>query len=653
MRFDRFSAVTEPDSAISCIAVYLVNPSCGVTATWVSWSTSRFVSFIFFPACMKPFLLLTILLVLLRGMAWAQGPAFDHASLQANASFGGIGNDLYGGRTTPDAQGITYEAGYYSGTATFGLLTLTSVTNYREVFVARRDAAGAYQWVVRAGGSHQLRLDGVTVDANGAVYIAGSFDGNTATFGAFTVTNAHASIPNSYDRPDIFVAKLSAAGTWLWANRGGGGSLTGSSDLATGVVVDAVGNAYVCGTFDGRTAQFGTTVLANPYNGNISDVTEVFVAKLDASGSWQWAVHGGSLGNDGESKMAFDNHGNLVISGYSFGNGITFGAFSSNNPTGGTFVAKLTPAGTWLWAATSSGNTNMGYLYSFRPAVIDANDNLYVTGSFTSATAVFGATTLTNVGGPRPSTSYAGPSDLFVAKLDATGAWQWAVRAGGTGYDSNYGMVIDAAGSVYMTGSFSSPTADFGTTTLFNGSTPHVSNGVQYFPGDVYVAKVSATGTFQWAVSAGGDGNDYGSTVTVDRSGCLGITGYFDGPTARFGTFTLVNSAGANGGAVPFGARLGCRPLATATDSRAESFTLYPNPNHTGGATLVWSLAPTHQASRLLVYSLLGRVVWENLLPTATAGTVSITGLAAGIYLARLFGPDGVILGNTQRLVVE
>ena len=106
-----------------------------------------------------------------------------------------------------------------------------------------------------------------------------------------------------------------------------------------------------------------------------------------------------------------------------------------------------------------------------------ADGSAIVTGGF------FGTATFPRTGGDITLTS-AGDADVFVAKIDADGAWVWATQAGGTGDDVGFGVSVLADGSAIVTGGFLE-TATFGETTLRSaGGT------------DVFVARISAAGSF-------------------------------------------------------------------------------------------------------------------------------------------------------------
>lgn len=98
----------------------------------------------------------------------------------------------------------------------------------------------------------------------------------------------------------------------------------------------------------------------------------------------------------------------------------------------------------------------------------------------------------------------------------------WVEKFGGTGSDLGVAAVHDSSGNVFAAGTFSL-SATFGGTTL-------TSAGGR----DIYIVKVSSTGTLQWLVRVGGTGNEYIATLKRDSAGNIFIAGSFNG-TANFG----------------------------------------------------------------------------------------------------------------------
>src|SRR5690606_30114672 len=129
-------------------------------------------------------------------------------------------------------------------------------------------------------------------DSQGNVYLAGDFNGSI-TFGSTVLTSSNS---------DGFLAKFDSDGNCQWAVKFGG---TGG-DFCYGVAVDQLNNVFITGDFNG-TASFGTTNLVS------SGFTDLFVAKLDSQGNWQWAIRaGGSLGDQSRS-IDCDGSGNAYI----------------------------------------------------------------------------------------------------------------------------------------------------------------------------------------------------------------------------------------------------------------------------------------------------------------------------------------------------
>ena len=141
-------------------------------------------------------------------------------------------------------------------------------------------------------------------------------------------------------------------------------------------------------------------------------------------------------------------------------------------------MGKLDSSGNWLWAKKAGGN-NTDYGYGI---AIDSSGNCYVTGYFQS-TATFGSINLASNGG----------SDIFVAKLDSSGNWLWAQKAGGGSADQGYGISTDSSGNSYITGYFNG-TATFGNNISLNSNNNSqdifvTKVHIPYFPNDVYVVE--------------------------------------------------------------------------------------------------------------------------------------------------------------------
>ncbi len=500
-----------------------------------------------------------------------------------------------GRSTAVDAVGNVYVTGHFSGTATFGATTLTSA-GLTDMFVAKLNSSGAYQWAARSGGSGDDGGTGVAVDGNGRVYVTGRFTG-TATFGATPLTSAGGE--------DAFVTSFNSSdGAYQRTIRVGGSA----DDAGLSVTLDGTSNPVITGSFISPTIIFGATTLTNA--GAAS--ADIFVAKLTAAGAWVWATGAGSGGGDGGFSVTVDGSDNLVVTGR-LGGPASFGSTTLSNAGGyDVFVAKLTSAGAWLWATSAGGSGDDDGI----AVNVDATDNVVVTGNLGNGTATFGTTMLTNAGMFN--------SDVFVAKLTSAGAWQWATSVGGSSVDSGTGVDVDGSGNVVVIGHFESQTVAFGTTMLTSAGS-----------GDVFVATLSPAGAWQSATNAGGGGSDLGFGVAIDNTGSIVATGTFGSGTATFGAIALANTVG---GFAIFISRFSTS-MGLPTNADAAALTLAPNPAQ---YSAILTGAPGSNATLL---DGLGRTV-RTVQIIDGAATLDVRGLPAGLYLARAGG-------LTRRLVVE
>lgn len=106
-----------------------------------------------------------------------------------------------------------------------------------------------------------------------------------------------------------------------------------------------------------------------------------------------------------------------------------------------------------------------------------------------------------------------------------------------------YGMCVDASGNVYATGVFWSKT-DFDPGDGTYNLTP--TSGSY---NDVFIAKYDSYGNLIWVKSFGGNKDDNGSSIKMDKSGNIYLTGTFSGPVdfdPGSGTFFLTSKAQQN-----------------------------------------------------------------------------------------------------------
>ena len=100
--------------------------------------------------------------------------------------------------------------------------------------------------------------------------------------------------------------------------------------------------------------------------------------------------------------------------------------------------------------------------------------------------------------------------------------YNWAYKLGGQHIEYANGIVVDANGSVYSTGSFSDYLDFDPSSNIF----PLTSTGGSM---DVFISKSDASGNFIWARNFGGSGEDKSSSIAVDASGNVYTTGTFHG----------------------------------------------------------------------------------------------------------------------------
>jgi hypothetical protein len=287
-----------------------------------------------------------------------------------------------------------------------------------------------------------------------------------------------------------------------------------------GLIYDGAGGALVTGDFKGK-ASFGSLSLTSPGD------ADAFVLHVNASGSLDWAMQVDGTSDVRSSGIATDGAGGALVTGSFDGNAL-FGATTLTSSSGfDAFVMHVTASGTIAWAVQAGGES-----YSLANGIAyDGAGGALVTGDFRGV-ASFGSTLLTS----------RGFFDAFVMHVKASGAIDWAVQVGDASSDSNHptlsevrgsGIAHDGTGGALVTGFFTSK-ALFGATSL-------TSSGSF----DAFVMHVTASGTVDWAVQAGGRYFDVPNGIAYDGAGGALVTGYFTG-SSFFGSTLLASRGGSD-----------------------------------------------------------------------------------------------------------
>lgn len=173
------------------------------------------------------------------------------------------------------------------------------------------------------------------------------------------------------------------------------------------------------------------------------------------------------------------------------------------------FFCKLDPAGNFVWAK-SIGGTSSDYGNGI---AIDHLGNLVICGKFRD--------TVDFDPGPASHVVYSPVSNAFILKLDANGNFIWFKNFISTTLASLSDVECGESGEIVGTGNFG------GVTNFDPGMTDFKLTS--YGNADICVFQLNTDGSLAWAKQKGGANTDIGSSITIDNSGDLIVTGNFSG----------------------------------------------------------------------------------------------------------------------------
>ena len=368
------------------------------------------------------------------------------ASLVYFTYIGGAGADTSTGMAL-DAAGNVYLTGYTTS-ADFP----TAGSPYQSALAG---SAGIDAFVVKLSPSLQGSADlvystylggtdldqgnAIDVDASGAIYVVGS-----TRSGDFPLTaSAYAAARWGY--LDAFIVKLvPGASPQLAYSSFLGGEL---NDDGRAIAVAPSGMVYIAGSTLSTTFPLAGYAYRSTLQGN----ADVFVAQMDLTksgvDSLVYATYLGGSDIDEVRGMALDSSGNLLLTGYTLSTDFPVTPDAAQSRNGGStdaFVVKLdltAPPDSAVKYATYLGGRSGDAGWAIAS---DPNGNIYVTGYTLSSNFP--------VSGDALQKAWGWGVDVFIAKLNSSGALEYSTYMGKTGINIGYAIAAAQDGTMYVGG---------------------------------------------------------------------------------------------------------------------------------------------------------------------------------------------------------
>ncbi len=350
------------------------------------------------------------------------------------------------------------------------------------------------------GGSSWESGLSIAIESTGEVIISGAT-------GSTNFPIAGPSYDNTYNggSNDVFVCKLDNDLSSIIASTFIGGD---DDDYGYDLTLDNTGNVFVTGRTE-STNYPANGGFDNTFNGGFEDV---FVSKLNNGLSALLAsTYIGGTTDEGADAIVTDDSGNVFITGFTYSDDFpTAGTLpydSTHNGSGDIYIAKFNNDLSMLLSATFIGGSNFEESHAI---AVDAAQNVFIAGytgssEYPSTPDVYDNTFNQN-------------HDAIITKIDNNLSNILASTfIGGASDDDCYGLVIERAENVFITGiSFS---ADYPVTVNASDDT---HNGRR----DIFVSRFSFDlSELEESTFIGGGDNDWALDLAIDNAGSVFVGG--------------------------------------------------------------------------------------------------------------------------------
>lgn len=241
---------------------------------------------------------------------------------------------------------------------------------------------------------------GVVTDSESNVLITG-------TFSSAELVISENDVLLSEGMDDVFIIKYNPQGGIVWAQSFGGVK----ADFAGDIALDSKNNIYITGNFASNMMEIGDSVISSAWPEN------VYVAKFDASGEFQWLRKSAKLTSWSEGTAVYcEGDQNIFFTGYTRSMEMAFGDIdlSINNSNEKGFYCKLDVYGNYLMADFLGDSVEDRYQVNDISA--DPQGNIYLAARKTVRTE------------PDPITYREYRDVMYFCKINPSGEIDWTVE---------------------------------------------------------------------------------------------------------------------------------------------------------------------------------------------------------------------------------
>lgn len=363
----------------------------------------------------------------------------------------------YGTGIATDNSGNVYIIGNSMNGVTIGNTILApNGTNEGIAFLIKLNSSGALQWAKKINSTMNGYANGIVIDKNNNIYIAGSLNDYSGGTG------------NSF-----YISKFNTSGTQIWYKTFGLGFF---NKEAFGINVDNNGNLIVCGRYM-QSLTLGTTTLSATSTLD----TDGFISKFDSNCNFLWAkqLTSPGQGQDILRSVAVDLQNNI----YTIGNVDSTAIVDNINipllKGSHLVLIKYDQNGNTIWAKASSE----GQQYNQHRILFGNDNNLYFSGCFN------GFLKLDNI-----KITGIGSNDNYLGCMDTNGKIKWLNGFGGILSEGIGGIVVNSNNDIFVSGSFYG-TVPFGNTTLTSSGSEDIFL-TKFRQCDPPIANISYSGSF-------------------------------------------------------------------------------------------------------------------------------------------------------------